>query len=78
MLETLWAYALLQSWGQYLTLAATVAYVLSIVILSLPVKITAKIPNLAMRILNFLAAKSRCAKIAKLSERTDHHGNPKS
>lgn len=77
ILNEVWAYALTQDWGVYLTTLATMCYLLTLIVPLLPVAWTEKIPNIVMRLLNFLAAKSIHAKLQSKAALTDHNGNVK-
>ena len=60
-------------YGQYFIMVSLVAYVLSHIVQYLPVKLTSKIPNVIMVVLNLLAAKHG----AEQASKTDISGNLK-
>lgn len=63
---------LLANYAQYVTMVVFAAYAMSHIVQYLPVKWTAKIPDLVMTVINFLAAKHGAISAAK----TDIKGNP--
>ena len=72
IINALFTWLASSDYAQYGSLIAFVGYTLSHIIQYLPVKVTSKIPDVVMKILNIIAAKHGSDKAAK----TNLAGNP--